>query len=398
MDPQSQQQTINPSAPPSYPTTNYTAPTTNVNESPPPQSGRNKFLLKIGIVSISAILLLGTVAIMYAYNVFLLGDKAFQESVADFVQGIPFMPKTPRYVLKASVKAHQKVTRFTIDASVAISSTGLSSLTGMNNFDLQIRGPVDYTDPKNFILSLNVSSKEFSFDLKRKDYVLYFRINEFPAFLSLLLTNFGIDNALQKQFINKWFYLDTKPLETDARSSLDKQSLNGPVTNKAIKDLFDSLDDPSVMKSLRMNSETLSVTPVYHINFAPTDETLDLFFEKYLSLQYPSSRQPSQADSKISKTITHFAMDSWIDKKDYYVRKTAIAFTIKAQPSSYNRSSPVPNVFPNQTSDIPVSLVVNLSDFGKEVPFIMPENPVKFDEFLESVMPKVPKAVPEVAD
>lgn len=397
MDPQPRQQSQTSSAPPSYPTTNYTTPTT-VNATPPPQSGRNKLLLKIGIV-ILTILIVGTAAtVMYAYKVFLAGDKSFQESVADFVQGIPFMPKTPRYVLKASVKAHQKVTRFTIDASVAISSTGLSSLTGMNNFDIQILGPLDYTDPNNPILSLNVSSKEFSLDVKRKDYIVYFHINEFPAFLSLLLTNFGIDETLQKQFTNKWFFLDTKPLETDARRSLDTQNTNSSMTNKAIKDVFDSLDDPKVMKALTMNSNILSTIPVYHIHFAPTDEVLDKFYEKYLRLQYPSSRQYNSEDYKISKTITRFVMESWIDKKDYYVSKISVVFTVKAQPSSYNRPSPFPNVLPNQTSDISVSFVVNLSDFGKKIPFVIPENSVKFDEFLKSVMPQAPKAVPEVAD
>lgn len=394
MDPHSSQQPMAPQASPSYPT-NYAPPAANVNttppQTPPPQPRGSRLLLIIGIISILAILFLGTATIMYAYDVLSFADKSFQESTSSLVQGLPFMPKTPRYVLKASVGAHQKLTRFAIDASLALSSTGLSNVTGMNNFDTEITGPVDYTDSKNPILSLTIKAKEFGFDLKRKNYITYFRINKLPAFVSLLLTKFGIDETLEKQLIDKWFFLDTQPLPTDARKSLEKQNTNGSLRNKAIIDVFDALDDSKAIKSLTMKDDKLLTASVYHIHFAPTDDLLDSFFEN-LSSKNSSSRQQSPKNSKISKTITRFVMDTWIDKKDYYVRKMAVTSTIKLQPPSYDKSSSLFNILPNQTSDILVSFVANLSDFGKKIFVAIPENPVDFNEFIKSIASKIQKA------
>jgi hypothetical protein len=91
----------------------YTPP----QEFQPPITPRRSLKFPMLIITIGFLVLCSTFTVAYAYGQINIGSKETQENISDVIQSLPFMPKTPRYVLKSSVGAHKKVTRFRLDAS-----------------------------------------------------------------------------------------------------------------------------------------------------------------------------------------------------------------------------------------------------------------------------------------
>ena len=319
------------------------------------------------------------------------------------------MPKTPQFVLKKAINAHRAVTKFSFDASLAAISQQTINIAGSSSFDMQVKGSADYTDIQKPIISLNANMPKLIYlDYLQKNSLVYFRLKELPAFVVILMNTYGIDS---NAFLNQWFSYDVKPLPTDARKSLEAQEekagKNGSKTNKFVKDFFTTLNEPKIRKSIRMKNEKLGSNSMYHISFTPTDSALDIFWEKYLKIQYPVSEQPTQnqaslPQTEISKNISGFKMETWIDPKTYLVHKSTIIFTVKAYKGDSDGTSETydPNSmiesFIGQSSDVNVSMVLNLSNYGKDVTFVPPEGAVNIEEFMKTITLKMatPSAFP----
>ncbi|MEK7517813.1 MAG: hypothetical protein AAB583_04645 [Patescibacteria group bacterium] len=355
----------------------------------PPKHHRLTLFVIIGII---VIVLFGlSTTIMAAYGIIPLANKSLQNSIANFVIGLPFMPKTPNFVLKSAILAHEKVTQFTIDASLATTSTGISEIIGTGNFDIRITGPIDYSDPNNPTMSLKIKlSKDFDLDIIAKDKITYFKVNQIPATIALLLANFGYDESIQNEFLNKWFYADTSPLDTEARKALEEKKENTSITKEVVEKLFNVLEDPQLKKSISMQTGALNSYSTYQIHFVPDESALNLFWEKYLELYNQKSSNTSENKTQLSDYIEKFTLDSWIDKESYFVRKIATTFTIKFKQNSPTQYSlPNAGLLPFEAQEIPVSIVVNLSDFGKPAIVTAPTDATNINDFMKSLTEKI---------
>jgi hypothetical protein len=100
-----------------------------------PSKTQRNLVLPIVLLLLGLLVIGGTITVAVAYGQITLGDRATREKVSMFVQSIPLMPKTPQYVLKSSVTAHRKVTRFKMDASVATTIPSLAGTLGSSNIE-----------------------------------------------------------------------------------------------------------------------------------------------------------------------------------------------------------------------------------------------------------------------
>src|SRR3989344_8831556 len=82
-------------------------------------------------------------------------NQDIQKQVSYIVQSIPFMPKTPKFLLTKSALVHKKVTKQSFNASLAIDSDDLAGELGINKIDIEGTGSVDYSDPKNLKIALD---------------------------------------------------------------------------------------------------------------------------------------------------------------------------------------------------------------------------------------------------
>ncbi len=326
---------------------------------------------------------------LVAYDKINLNNRPLQDKITNIVMSIPFMPKTPRYLLSATIKAHTTVKKFFFDLSIASSSNELSQIIGSNGFDLAVKGPVDYTDSTNPTISLTTTSKELLINTLAKDHFVYFKIDTIPSFIKLMLTQIGYTEKIQMKFMNKWLYFGSTPMETEARKELKQKQTTKPLTEEFIDNFFSVLNEKQFSKAIKVENATVDEFRTYKVHFSPTDEILDSLFTNLSEKYYPQYKNISNSPFKISDIITDFTVDSWIDVNDYYMRKISISYSFKpASPmspsmrSDYSSMTPFPAPLTKKT---PVTMLLKLSDFGKEVIVKKPDNPQNIQDVFKSL-------------
>lgn len=330
--------------PPSPPVVENPAPFT-----PPPSSTR-RFNFKILGVIVGIILViligLGSTAVAVAYEKISLNNPDLERKVSYYVQGLPFMPKTPRFVLEAAAVSHTKVSKHKFDVSLAAKSDDFTSELGVNQIDVEAKGSVDYSDPLNLKLDMNVSiTKDFNLDLRKKDTMIYLKINKVP---DLLYSMLQVDKNKVGSVFENWIGVDTKPLDTEARRNLDKQtSEQKSVTNEYVTNMVDDLLDENLLPKLKVNSEKMDDFSTYKLSLVADSKTVDDLITKIQNRLRGSETKDLNADLRTSKPsdyIKDLVIDIWVDDKDYYVRKIVTSF-------KYN---------PNYQSDVEPTSVLGL--------------------------------------
>lgn len=382
-----QQQTAPPPIPPSITET--------------PDNKANILLIILIIVPILLLILIGTGAVLVAYEKVSIGDKTIQQNVSNLVMALPFMPKTPKYILNKSLEAQIGVDRFTFDLSIAATSPSFTSLFGSSNLDFSAKGPVDYTDLKNPAVTLDLKSKDIDINYILKDEFHYFKVNHIPAVFDVILAEMGFGSAsdLEKVFLNKWFYIDGKPLDTEARRELEKNKQTSQYpANDYIDKLFTTLNQKEFSSMIQLNKEKMDSFSTYKIHFEPSDALLDKLYVE-LSKNSSGVSNPYLANAKISNIITKLKMDSWIDDKDFYLRKMLISYEIKtnspptttgANVDTAYMGAPYAPLSPFASSGpIPVTFSLVLSDYGKVIAINKPEQATNIDDLFKTLSEQV---------
>jgi hypothetical protein len=348
--------------------------------------GKFKFI----VLTICIIIFLSiSTTVLFAYDKLPIKNYDLQNKIANVLMSVPLMPKTPRFVLESSANAHLKITRFSFDTSIAADSSNLNSLLGTSSFDAQVTGKVDYADVKKPLVDINAKiTKDFNLDFRAKDQIIYFRINTIPALIAVMLNNYGFTESVQKQVFNKWLFVDTKPLNTDARAALDSNKNSESFIQQGFKNYLDAFNNKDVLKSLSMAEEKINDTDVYHIHFVPNDDVLNVFWDKYTKKEQDKAKNSYSSNYKISNSIKSFVIDIWIDKVTYLIQKSSVRFNVKASNNiSANIANPLGMLSSQQ--DIPTAVSVKLSDFDKSVVVDAPKDAVKFDDLIKSLMPQM---------
>lgn len=324
----------------------------------------------------------GVGAYMVAAEKIPVKSARFQQSVASVVFRLPFIPKTPKYILQASAAAHQKVERAGFDLSVAakiptagsgvIPGSDLFGMLGTGSLDVLVKGYSDISDLDNpkFSLTANIG-KDIEIQTVKPDPNYYFKINKLPLTLYAVMQ---LDPVVLQPILANWIMIDGTPLQTEARAALDSQPKeNDSQLNQAVQRFSDSLTTKKIMTQIKMASDTVDGVAAYRLEYAPTNAQLDEVSAEIQQV-FGSSLPSYNSDEKLSDTVKNLRVKYWVGKQDHYVRR--IEVNLDYVYSSYGESGQV----------IPVTTVMKMFDFGKQMDFTAPPSSITLEQFQQEMM------------
>lgn len=306
-----------------------------------------------------------------------IGSEAFKKAVTSAIFSLPFIQKTPKYILQRAVTMHENLHKNSFDVSLASKSDNFTKLVGNNGLDAHLQGYVDYTDGKNpkFSIKLEVT-REFSVQARKNNKMVYVKVDQLPEFLTAVL---GFDIGKLNAVIENWVAFDISPLETEARKNLDNLNETKSPTDQAVNQLLTKLLNDQVLPKIKITTDKLDNLSTYKLEFAPDNQTVDKISEE---LQKEAKTNISgTSKEKMSDYLKNLDLNVWIDAGKYYLRKATVTLTIN--PGTQNTTSgaismlPVPITF---DSPVTVSIAVSLSDFGKDIPVEIPANSITPEE------------------
>jgi len=309
-----------------------------------------------------------------------------QKKVSLFVIDLPFMPKTPKYLLSKTALAHQNVTKQHFDISLAVDSADLTSSLGLSSLDIEAKGSLDYTDPNNIFGNLELSfTKDLNLELRKKDKMLYFKINKIPSFLFAFL---GMNSESFQPLTDKWVSYNTTPLDTEARKNILEDKEVDLLSEKFVDENFNKYLDEKIFSKMHLDEVTEEGHAVYKITLDADAELIDYIGNKIED----TSRQKSnyihpQSDTeelhKLSDFIKVLKWEIYIDKNNYYTRKTVLRVDLEYDESNglgaFSMGSLI-NPLPSNNS-AKIALAVKFDRFGEQVNVEEPNESITFEEF-----------------
>jgi hypothetical protein len=312
----------------------------------------------------------------------------------------PILPKTPKVILMKSVMAHQKVLKSSVNFSLAASSDDFQSLVGGSSIDIELSGYSDVSDTANPQFSLNGSiTKDFNFDIRKKDKMLYFKINKIP---SLIYTFVGLEAGKIEPVISHWVGYDTATLNTDAQKRLqDLRTAETPET-EATQAILLKMLETDILPHITLGRDTMDGRKSYKLEFTPTPEILDKL-EVNLQNQIPKLNTSSVLGANtqqylnvtekkpLSTYLKDVVLTWWIDESEYYVRKVMVSMKLEtgqASPTGESISSLPPSIN-MPTKPVIMVMALRLTDFNKVMPIEVPDKALTIDEFVKQIMETV---------
>jgi len=330
--------------------------------SPPPP----KFSLRVIIIPVLIIVFLlsglGVSAFFIATDIIPIPNETLKITITAAVNQLPFVPKTPKYVLQSAAKAHEKLQKNTFDLSIASSTNSFQSYLGGSGLDTRVTGFLDYSKPNEPHFSLRaLLNKDLSLEANKPGSKIYVKLNKIPFFFESMLST---GSARLRPVFENWIAVDTAPLET---------KVHGLVTTKVIN----LITQKSVVPLLKMSQEKLDGIPCYKIEYEPNPEQLNALVKNVLTEL--DSGSPNSTKTKISDNVKGFRLTVWIREKDYYVTRVESTVTVN------QNQLPKMAVFPSGliTDNTPVSLaiVLKLNNFGESMSVPQPQSSISPEQF-----------------
>lgn len=342
-----------------------------------PSQGKRKYFLFFIFVLFLVSLCAFCLSFAIAYEKISLGKPSLEKKVRNVILNFPFVPKTPRYLLETSALAHQKMSKHHFDVSLAVDSNALTPFFGLSKTDVQVKGEVDFTDPKNLITSLTGSlGNDFNVELRKKDAVIYFKINKLPSFFWVSL---ALDENKLSAILENWISYDTKSLETEARKYLDEKSSQQSITKGIIEESIDHFLDKKLLKEISVSKEKLDGISTYKLYLTGSDEIVDYLGEKL------KQEAKSKDEWKLSEFIKDLEVELWIGNKNKYLRKIAASFkVIQKKPISGYPQGFIPSLLLD-SSEILVSAVTQFDKFGEPIVVEIPSKSLTIEEIYKLI-------------
>jgi hypothetical protein len=353
-----------------------------------PKSKRKVKIFLAIIIALLLITIFGTTWALAYEKIKLEKYPEFQRSVSHFVQSLPLMPKTPKFLIEKSIQAQKTVGKLAFDISAAFDSPDLvSSLDiGLSKLDLEAKGAVDYSNPKSPTLDLNASlTKDLNFELKTKDQMFYFRINKVPAFLLSLV---GINLEQVEPLLNVWVVQDISPLNTEARKKLEEEKEVEQITTKYLEDIYEKYIDEEVLSKMSTSKEKLDGHNVYKVKLTADASLIDHIGRKIegeTRKTYGYEDAPTE-QLKLSDFLKKLEIEIFVDRGNYYIRKFTLLTDLETENTTSYGSSYQDIVAPfSALSEGSFALSVSFSDFNKDVAPQIPTDYITFEEFTQKV-------------
>lgn len=352
---------------------------------------------KAKIVSGLAVFLLlcigSTIGALYAlayHKIELTKYPEFQRNVEFFVMELPYTPKSARYILYKAATTQRDYSSESFDISAAVNTNSASpAILGLSGFDFAAKGNIDFKDPKNILFNLNLSmTKDFNMDLRGKEKMLYFKVNQVPAGILALV---GLNVESLTPLLNTWVSYDTTPLETEARAALDETETEDETWDTDISKKLESYIDDTIREKIEVSKGDDGGIPVYKLHLAATPQMIDSITAK-LNAEGSSTRDlyvdTTTTPKKPSDTIKDMVIDVWVDQENFATRKVSITFNYVPDAgitAGLMEESDVlgitDGIVPGAGSTMNVALVSKFSDFGAPVTVEVPEGTITYEEF-----------------
>lgn len=356
-----------------------------------PQSKKKQHLpIVIFLIIFLFIFIFGGLVTAVAYGKISLGKPSFERKIEKIVLSLPFMPKTPKYILESAALAHQKISKHSFDISLAINSDSSIPFYGLDQLDVLVNGKVDYSDSENIITSFNASlGNDANVTVRKKSTLFYIKINKIPAFLSFFLP---IDEKLTSVLEN-WVTYDTRALTTTARNHLEEKSPNKSTTQELIEEIIQNTLDDKILDVISLSQEKLDGASVYKLRLTATDELVDYLGNKVKKQSrdklntFNNQQGETKEEFKLSEVVRNLEVEIWIDEKDHYLRKSITFFNFDTKESSaYYPSGLIPEVAPIEGEQkISVSIASQFSNFGDQVIVETPTQSITFEELFKLI-------------
>jgi hypothetical protein len=321
----------------------------------------------------------GVAAVAIAYEALDINNDDVQVVVSNAVVGLPFMPKTPKYALLAATVKHEAVKKLSFNLSLASESKSFMTTLGVSKIDAEAKGSIDYSNDKNINFTFNTSiTKDFNMDIRKKDELLYFKVNKIPPTIFAIL---GIKEASASAIFDNWVVYDTSSLDTEARKSLDYYVQEQPKENDLFANLTDVFSSEIVLDKIKITDELVDNVATHKLHLSGDKEVLDYLDKKIKEI---ASQQTDSGiystEEKLSDQIKDLSLDLWVDKENYLIRK----FVVSSQISTKDSLTPqlMSSLPPN-----PLTPILGVSTGGDEYTLVLA---MKFDKYGEDFAIDIP--------
>ncbi len=402
----STQPTSVPNPPASTPLPNNPLPgesTVQSAPSPLPKKSHKVLFIVVGLIVTFVVLLGGAGATLaaVAYDKLSFNNPELEDSIEQWVVGMPFMPKTKAYILNASSIAHTKHTKNAFNLSLSAEGNGAGSGSALNldRIDIEAKGDIDYTNQEKPDFSMNASiTKDFNMDVRMKDPIIYFKVNKVPP---MIYSALQLDQSQVEPIFTQWIQYDTSTLDTEASVMLENDKIDAG--NQA-DDYLERLWGEKVMDRMNMSEESSDGVMTYKFDLEADDAMVDAIM--YQAQNEAEGKSPSTLRTdpvKPSDYIKDYKMKIWIEKSSYLVQKVTLSFTydqaaleqgnVEVTPSRVLGVSDVLGIedlmLGQAAPRYKVAMVIGLSDYGKDFKVEIPEKSLKPEEVVEQLMTAV---------
>lgn len=356
-------------------TTNPTPPVHSILEPDKPVTTKSGSRLKKFILFLLMLIVLlgGAAGGIYAvaYNKVEIRNEKLQQQIAFLVQGLPYLPKTPEFLLAKTALVHQTTTKYSYQTSLTLKSDAISQGLGVTQLDFKANGGIDYSDPNNVITNTSVYlSNAPLLEAKMNGESVYFKVNSIPApVLSIL----GLEKSTFDPISNKWVMY---PLEKSAANS-NGQNQPYVLSEDLINDIYNNFIDKELTDNITIEQTSKDNVAVYKLSLKADDKLTDHIGQIIID-NAPKDQTIDNYSSHLSSLLKNLNIEVNVDKNSYHLRD----FTISGDISYYGDTADNFAKSHNTPPFLNFVLTSSFDNFGNAVEFNAPGEYISYDEFI----------------
>ncbi len=369
-----------------------------------------KFFIILAIIFSLLFFSSGVLLVLAAYDIVPFGSSSFRTGLADSIQGLPFMPKTPFYVARKVSLTLAKTNKFTFDLGVEGENFEnllpfSRSRNTKSSMKFTVKGKLDVTNIDKPNMDINVSNmKDIDFDLRAINKETYFKLNILPDGAKALITFIGYPEKMADDLTGRWLSLPSSDYESSEKTKMRKKEEIEEWNNLIGQKMLDAYKEKTFTPEFSIVSDTLDKKAVRKMTISMDKKALDEFEEmasevdKTVYGEKETSYLPiGQIKPKKARIVL------WVND-DYFVEKFTLDTVLEApyygdiisslpgyapvRISSSDQQGQVGIMPVVETIEIPVRIQMNLRDIGKEITVEKPKDAVLFSEYMDSLYAK----------
>lgn len=359
------------------------------------------------ITIISAILIV-VFSVLVAYDVVPIKNFKLKSKISLIVMGIPFLPKTPEYVLAKSLAIHSDIKTGYVEASLSAegeSASEIADLFEAQSLNMVIKGSYDYRNIENPSSDMNfLLGSDLDIQTITKDKVLYVNLKEVPIGVQSLLGMFF--NLTTEEYTNKWFSYDLNELQSDTKDIIEQEGPEEENT-KLKREIYRNVLVEKVFKKINIEKSNIEGEDVFHLTYNTDRDGILEILEK-LKDDGAFEDIKDYEDLKLSiEDFDSLETDIYVKRKDYIVKRADMLVKLKvgsvlglsdSEPNLLSQGSdviesdleylPPAGLKNDEKSSITLAFSLKTDKMGEEVSIESPYEHIPFQNFLDDIISK----------